>query len=68
MISSHRTMPIVILCIFIGYSVNMSLGKEMGVDEESSKNYIEKRVFSRSSHKFFYALFSVTLSFLLGFY
>ena len=54
--------------LYSGYSANITLGKEMGVDEESSKNYIERRVCSRSSHKFFYVLFSATWSFLLGLY
>ena len=57
MISSHRIQPIAILCIFI--------------DKESKKKWHGKEGMQSKGwcpwHKFFYVLFSVTQSFLLGF-
>ena len=71
--SSHKIPHIEILCILIGViqQVRHSLGKGERVDDESTKNNIERRAIRSktwcSSHKFFYALFSVTQFFLLGF-
>ena len=43
--SSHKIPPIEILCILIGViqQVRHALGKGEGVDDESSKNDIERR-------------------------
>ena len=70
MISSHFQSNI--MNLYRDHSASTSLGKREGVDEESNKNWHRKEgVQSKKwypSHKFFYALFSVTQSwFLLGF-
>ena len=73
--TSHRIPPIAILCIFIGAIQQM---RQLGrwVDKESNKKWNRKDQKSQKSqskkwcpsHKFFFALFSVTQSlFLLGF-
>ena len=78
MISSHRIPSIAILWIFIfinqyyDHSASTSLGKGEGVDEEINKKWHRKEGAQSKkwcpSHKFFYALFSVTQTlFLLGF-
>ena len=43
--SSHKIPPIEILCILIGViqQVRHALGKGEGIDDESSKNDIERR-------------------------
>ena len=68
MMSSHRIPAIATL--YRGHSTSTALEKEERIDKESNKRYRERDVQSKKwylSHKFFYVLFSVTQSFLLGF-
>ena len=72
MVSSHRIPTIAILCIFIGAIQQISqLGLRRENTKKATENVIERRACSQKkwclSHKFFFALFSVTQSlFLLG--
>ena len=72
MVSSHRIPTIAILCIFIGPIQQIRhLGKEAWEDKESKRKWHRMdSVQSKEwcpSHKFFYVLFSIIQSFLLGF-
>ena len=60
-----------IMYIYSGHSASTLLQKGEGIDEESSRKWHRKEGVQskkwRPSHKFCYALFSATQSFLLGF-